>query len=183
MMSSKVVGTPGGRKPGGDALHLLGQLGRDLGLVKLDGLLDEEGIVHAHRLIGHRLVDADRVGILGGGQIAVLEPALERRALDLDVDPAIDVVARGALQPTTLLLGKPGDRGGGRCRALSTGRRGGDEERRRGANPCLEHAATADGAFTQIVGSGRGHGVTPWEVHLGLLTLFHSWVDKSALYE
>jgi hypothetical protein len=40
----------------------------------------------------------------------VLEPALERRAGDLEMDPAIDVVARGALQPTTLLFSVVGDR-------------------------------------------------------------------------
>ena len=106
-------------------------------------LVDEEAVFEAHRLIGHRLVDPESVGVLGGHQVAVLEPALERRALDLEMDPAIDVVARGALQPAALLLGQTGGRSGVSAPPPDTGRTSSDAE---AARPRLEYAAAAEAA-------------------------------------
>src|SRR5215217_1401411 len=112
MMSSSVVGTPAALSPAAMPSISSVSSGGDLRLVELDPLVDKEAVLESHRLVGHRLVDAESVGVLGGRQVAVLEPALERCTRDLELDPAIDVIARSAPQPAALRVGKSGDGSG-----------------------------------------------------------------------
>src|SRR5215212_4082325 len=105
--------------------------------MELDALVNKEAVFEAHRLVGHRLIDAESVDELGGQQVAMLESALERCTRDPEMDPAIDVVARGALQPAALLLGQTGGRGGV---LRSDGHRPHQQRRRRGESG-LEYAA------------------------------------------
>ena len=85
--------------------------------MQLDGPGHEEVIAHPDVLISHLSVDPNRLGILVGDEVAVLEPAFERCASDRDVHPSVDLATRRLGEPSLLLVGQRGRCGAGGCRA------------------------------------------------------------------